>query len=179
MQLSTCALLAMCLVTLMVASAPGVSSVPAPGRGGPWPIRLRQVDDETAPDDDEAPLQTKKRFWGAFLIGAAAAKIIGKREQPTTADDDGDQPMTADDAGDQSEVLMLEEASEDDLINDGAGRGIVCVGQACTFWPEELAVVAKPGVKVQDEEPEVSEDNGAAEGEARKRCFGSCGRIRI
>jgi len=172
MQLITCALLATCLATLMIASAPGVSAVPFW-----WGAR------RTAPSDGEAPLQTNKRFWGAFLIGAAAVKILGKRDQPMTADepltneetpvedDDNPNPVpvvigagivildkqaVGDDesfeSGAQPTLLLLNEASEDELIKDRAVKNSICIGEACTFWPDELTIVTNQEVKVSQVE---------------------------
>jgi len=47
----------------------------------------------------------------------------------------------------QPEVLILEEASEAELMAGGAGKNFICIGETCTFWPEELAVVVKQDVK--------------------------------
>jgi len=177
MQLVTCALLAVCLGVLMLASAPaGVSAVPAPGRVPA--VSLDQL--LGTADGGEAPLQTNKRFWGAFLVGAAVAKITGKRDQPlaneeTPLENSKRIPLIpvligagivilakgkrslADEAPIETAaqlptLLLLEETSQDDLARGGAERNSICIGLTCAFWPEELSVVTNQEVKVTEVE---------------------------
>jgi len=75
------------------------------------------------------------------------APLPAKRQQSDTI---VEEPLVQEKLDKEPQLLLIQEASEADIVNEDAGQKIICVGDHCGLWPTEWAVVSDDEVQLAE-----------------------------